>query len=195
VRRALRRSAAIDTFARSLATLGLHDRFIGWGHQEDRSGPAAGGSRRAQRRFPDVAAHEFAALQLLQDAGIGTAKPVLLSDTYLVLEYLAGEGVTAHPDPIRYCGQLATALARIHGITTASHDLDFLRPHSDWLQTRLDASTRFDDAGLANRLRRALTASWQTIAAPPTTLLHGDFWSGNVLMDGDEIAGSSAQTP
>jgi aminoglycoside phosphotransferase (APT) family kinase protein len=108
-------------------------------------------------RNPRIAADEFRLLELLRAAGGPAPAPRYLDadgDVFgtpcLVVDYIEGEPATGRePDLVP---QLATVLARIHGVGTTA-DVSFLR--------------ELALPGLSERNAPAL--------------LHGDFWPGNTL--------------
>lgn len=121
----------------------------------------------------DATAKEFKTLQLMQSIGIVTPIPYyldlsadLFASPYLVMQYIEGqpEYTPANISPDS-AFQMATQLAKIHRIDGLTHDLSFLpKEHT------------------------TSTGSVQPLTEG-TSLLHGDFWPGNMLwQDGQLVA-------
>ncbi|MEY4575558.1 MAG: hypothetical protein RL701_261, partial [Pseudomonadota bacterium] len=147
---------------------------------------------------PHAAAHQFGLLRHLYDAGVRVPEPVLcdesrasLPTTFLVMRHIAATPVYAPARPSVYVAQLAAALAELHcklrpvatallrdlGIPhAAEHVAAFLAQPSVGPQHRF-----LDDA------RARLKAAWPPSARNAECLLHGDYWSGNLLWHGDEL--------
>ncbi len=139
------------------------------------------------------AATEFKLLQILGQLGLPAPKPLcldqagqILAAPYLVVEYVAGEMLFAPPHLKDYLHQFAVYLAQIHNINIASVDLDFL-PKGE--TNCLENFTNSKPTGYEEKIRQALNANWPRLQKNRATLLHGDYWPGNVLwLDGKATA-------
>lgn len=144
-------------------------------------------SLRDRQRNPHIARDEFNLLRILCDAGMPVAKPIdLILDheiPYLLTEHVPGESRLTADDLPDYCDELAQILSAIHSFDIVKHDLSFLPAQLDRIADEL-RSIAADDLGI----RRAMQAALPQISMNPTALLHGDFWLGNLLWHGCELA-------
>jgi len=135
---------------------------------------------------PDLASNEFRLLQLLQKAGLAVQTPYyraeagpLCATSTIILEFVEGEPLfdchTLLDDCSNYTSQMATYLTQVHGISSAQHDLSFL-------PNKIDAPLPAHWHGpSAARIRSLLEPIWPLTHANQPTLVHGDFWPGNLL--------------
>jgi len=123
--------------------------------------------------------------------GIPAPKPcfVDVAATALVLEYVDGAPEFAPASATEMLQQMAAQLAHIHRIPFTS-ELGFLgrRNHSAG-QHLLRSPQRLDTTLEEPRVRSALAQLWPWPQYNPDTLLHGDYWPGNLLWkDGELVA-------
>jgi aminoglycoside phosphotransferase (APT) family kinase protein len=142
---------------------------------------------------PHVARDEFHLLTILQKRGIQAPKPFALdtsgeifSAPYLVIEFIEGQPDFSQADIPRKATVLATALASIHTIDVTNEALSFLPPQPERVTRRLSVADPGDAA--ETLLQNTLKAAWPLQTQSPATLLHGDFWPGNVLWHESELA-------
>lgn len=141
-------------------------------------------------------ADEYRLLVELHGAGLPVPKPRLLDDsgtilpvTYSVLGFVEGTTRFTTDDLGRTGRTYAVQLAAIHAIDPAvTTGLD-LPKQSDAIDRLLAAPPPVLDHGLREGLiRDVLHAHRSRLRHGPVQLLHGDFWPGNVLWAGDDIA-------
>ena len=135
---------------------------------------------------PDIARDEYRLLQMLQSAGLPVARPLALIDDHeppcLITSYVCGKPRLAADDAPALCGELAEILSAIHAFDIGQHDVSFLPRLEDVLAKDLDG-------GGDLRIRRVLGAVHGGVCWNEPVLLHGDFWLGNLLWQGDSLSG------
>jgi aminoglycoside phosphotransferase (APT) family kinase protein len=147
-------------------------------------------------RNPNIAADEFALLRQLHAAGIRAPAPRFLDpsgeffDTpVLVVAYVEGTpGFIPVPagDQIE---QFAAQLARIHALDLTRLDVAFLPDHADAIAEQLRQRPATVDAlSEEARIWDVLAAVWPILPRNPPALLHGDYWPGNTLWEGNRLA-------
>lgn len=143
-------------------------------------------------RNPKAAENEFRLLQHLHARGLAAPQPLWLGEAgnpflqpCLVIAYIDGEMDFAPANVENCVRQLAAELARIHSVDLTAGDLSFLPRRQGCSETlQAQPGSQFDlDTTTANH-------ALQT-AQPPAgsvSLLHGDFWPGNVLWRAGRVA-------
>ncbi len=142
------------------------------------------------KRNPQLAADEFKLLQILQTAGLATPAPYYLdpsgeifSTPYVVIEYMEGEPDFAPPN-LDGLLQLATHLSSIHNVDCSNLDLSFLPQQVKiYAEKFRERPAKVDESLDEGRIREALEAAWPLPHLNEYTLLHGDYWPGNILWE------------
>ena len=142
---------------------------------------------------PQIAADEFKLLQILHSVGLAAPKPYyfdqsgqIFSTPYVVIEFIEGAPAFNPTDPDDLMLQLATHLAQIHRVDATKLDLAFLPSLGKGFGPRPAILDHTLDEG---QIRDRLESIWPISPQNRASLLHGDFWPGNVLCrDGRIVA-------
>jgi len=139
------------------------------------------------RSNPSIARDEYQLLETLYTAGIIVPQPYFYDDSgdilpkpYLVIEHIDGHVEFTSVDTLSCIQQLASQLAQIHGVNIG--ELSFLYQYTERIPQRLQ-NTR--EKFIQEALHQLMTLP-QTNAP---SLLHGDYWLGNVLWNDNRIVG------
>jgi aminoglycoside phosphotransferase (APT) family kinase protein len=108
----------------------------------------------------------------------------------IVISYLDGTPNLTPADPHDWARQLAVAIAQVHSTPLDSQ----LRPALDSLHQNLtkwmtlpEPPERFTKHPLGTDLWHAMRKMWPSIDTSAEHLLHGDYWPGNTIWDGEEL--------
>ena len=147
---------------------------------------------------PSVGA-EAAMLRAL--AGVGIRVPAVVGehDGVLLLDFVAHDGVLSPNAWADIGGELARLHARIgeaygwpvdYALGTVALDNREARDWPRfWVEQRLAAAARLLDRPWRERVERLAGRLGDLLpAAPPASLLHGDLWTGNILVAGGRLA-------
>ena len=133
-------------------------------------------------RNPDIAQDEFRLLEIVRAHGVAAPEPIHVDAAcanfpvpVIVMSFVEGEPGVPPGSPGAFIEQAAEQLARIHRID--GPELAFL--------PRADGGTgappeMLDESMQEERIRAALEMASRT-RSNPSTLLHGDYWPGNLL--------------
>lgn len=142
---------------------------------------------------------EAAMLRALAGAGVPAPMPEGELDGVLLLEHIDNDGVFS---PHAW-GDIGAAVARLHANSDESHgwpvdfrigtiDLDNRRTSdwpSFWAERRLISTASVLDRPWRERVDTVASRLAEMLPpAPACSLLHGDLWSGNILVAGGKLA-------
>lgn len=137
---------------------------------------------------PDIAADEFRLLRTLNRAGLPVPQPLYLArghtPPYFITSCVPGSPRFSDEDMSAFCQRLAVLLSEIHALDLAQCDLSYLPRLADRLDDYFAAAQSADD-----RIRDAMRRFAHSIKLNASALLHGDFWLGNLLWQGDQLCG------
>jgi len=138
-------------------------------------------------RNPHIARDEYRLLTTLADAGLPVPQALYLSERhrppFLITGFVEGTTDISAARERDFPKTLAGVLRRIHALDLCRFDLSYL--------PKLNDRIAMDSSPPAPAQRRILAAMWRALPglkfnAP--ALLHGDFWPGNLLWQGGELA-------
>jgi aminoglycoside phosphotransferase (APT) family kinase protein len=145
----------------------------------------------------EKARREFKAFELLHQHGIPVPQPLYLDEQGtmlgipgIVTRYVSGTQIESPSDPVGWARALAAMLARIHAIPCASAATDFLldaNAEATWFLrsgTVPDYMQAHPDGVAVWQAVRDLSSNLQQVQP---TLVHIDYWPGNVLWDRGQI--------
>lgn len=145
------------------------------------------------RLNPHAAENEFTTLEFLQSLHLPTPAPLVLDVSrailpapYLIMACVPGQTLYAGHLPPDFAAQMGSALARIH---TAGLGVAATRPHLPRISAQPIPQLPTNLALDTSRFQDTIRAAWPFPANNPLTLLHGDFWIGNLLWHGSRLAG------
>lgn len=150
------------------------------------------------RRFTDEddargVAREFELLQALQSAGVAAPRPILRDGgeffgvPAIVMSYLPGTALIAPQDDGWTPGIAAAALA-VHRVTRKPPSLQTFGREE--MAAKLRGWRRWAPPDpLSGEIFDALEARLPHLELLPPTIVHNDFWSGNVIWDNGEVTG------
>lgn len=135
-----------------------------------------------RRHHPHIAADEYRLLTLLYAEGLPVARPLAVVGIDLLLSWIDGSNDYVRLDWPQAVDQMAALLVRIHLLSGVTERFDFLPDQFERVRSLFDVAV--PDATTA-RLKRALRHLRPRNSAH---LLHGDYWPGNTLWQGQALA-------
>lgn len=144
---------------------------------------------------PRIATAELRLLNMLHAAGLPTTQPhfadesgELLPSPYLVIDYIDGRPLYDKVT-LNQIQRMADVLADIHSAQDAMSCWSFLPKQEEVVANQLaNRPTELDFSLSEGQIRAALELMWPPAQKNKSTLLHGDFWPGNLLWSQGEIA-------
>jgi len=188
-----------------LAIGALPGSYSNFTHRVDLRAPDGSDVRIVVRRYKvfgtydrgEKARREFQTFELLQRHGIPSPQPLyldahgaVLGTPGIVTSYVPGTMIISPSEPIRWARTLATMLAKIHAVPGATAGQTFL------LDGNAEAAWFVQSDGVPDYMQAHPDgpAVWQMVADVwphrahiSPTLVHLDYWPGNMLWDHGQI--------
>ena len=144
------------------------------------------------------ARREFAALQFACQNGIPAPQPLYLDDIGdllgipgIVTRYVSGAQVDTPADPLALAQALAETLAQIHAVSLDLAPRDLLldaNQEATWFLRPGSLPDFMREHPEGERVWQLVKKGFSRLEPVPPTLVHVDYWPGNVLWDGDRIS-------
>ena len=142
----------------------------------------------------EKARREFKTLQLLRNHTVPVPVPIYLDDAGTILgspgivtQYMPGKLIMAQPYPAQWAEMLATTLASIHHTPIDSVETSFLLDANSevlWFLKSKDSMPEYISAHpKGNELWQAMLDYLPSLIRVEPSLVHIDYWSGNILWD------------
>ena len=143
--------------------------------------------------LPNVVSTEFRLLETLTASGIQVPLAVFLDtslktlpDPFMVVGWVEGQTIFQPEDSFVFVKHLARILSKIHQIDKTKHDVSFLPQITDDLyRESIVREKEMDDSIRESEIRNVLKQDWPFQYRNDSVLLHGDYWPGNVMWNGD----------
>ncbi len=138
---------------------------------------------------PDVARDEYRLLTVLHAAGLPVPAPhyvdeagTLMGSPLIVIDFVDGTDTIDEAELDKGLRQMAAFLADLHRLDGSDPALAFLSDPRDQVAAALaNPPDQLDDSLSEGLIRNALTSAWPPKAQHPRSVLHGDYWPGNIL--------------
>jgi aminoglycoside phosphotransferase (APT) family kinase protein len=142
----------------------------------------------------EKARREFKTLQLLKNHGAPVPVPLYLDDTGnilgspgIVTRYMPGKLIMAQPYPAQWAEILAKTLANIHSIPMNASNTSFLLDANSealWFLKSKDSMPKYISIhSKGSALWQAMLNYLPNLIRVEPSLVHIDYWSGNILWD------------
>lgn len=142
----------------------------------------------------EKACREFKTLQLLTKHGLPVPEPLYLDDAGttlgspgIVTRYMPGKLVMAQPYPAQWAETLAKTLASVHSIPINASNMSFLLDAKSevlWFLKSKDSMPKYISVHpKGSALWQAMLNYLPNLIRVKPSLVHIDYWSGNILWD------------
>lgn len=142
---------------------------------------------------PEAALQEYRLLLKLHNADLPVPKPIYFAPSSsalerpsIVMEWLSGAPCYKSATIPYFAEQYANALASLHRSRGLLRELPWLKPYQADLPQMPKHNQRLPKLREA---QRSLARIWPIPSYNPTSLLHGDFWPGNLLWSAKRLRG------
>jgi len=168
----------------------------------DRAGAVRKMVLRRYRRFGDhrdlpQPRKESATLGLLVRNGLPVPEPLwvdendIFDETALLMSYVDGISLMRPDDPLDWSRQQARFLVDLHAIPVDAEVRSILEDNRDRMEQRMSDAERpkeYRTRGSGVEIWNAVVEAFADTTRGDTTILHTDFWAGNTLWNGQDLA-------
>jgi len=139
---------------------------------------------------PEASQREFTILNVLSRQGLPVPKPFFVepgASPFLVMSRVAGRPLLAPRDLTDYVRQTAETLVRLHAVSLEG--LEFLADQRVYTERALRPDLRPHGDPLQEAVWEAALRLWPRLGQARRTLVHGDYWPGNILWSRGRLVG------